>query len=355
MNIDNVGPLRHVRRNEQAFAPSRWVKGKVYVDTQSFTMPRKVKSATVQVVTGIWKGKRRQKLISGPSAGEDRALVVTLETGKSRSARTKVPRLEVARLPKGQQPRIDGKLDDEAWKSASATGDFVNVSTGKTDPKSPVQGKARLAWDDSSLYVAFEVKDEKVTGGFDPKTKDPHLWTKDCVELMIDPDGDGDNKDYYEIQLSPQGLVFDSRFDDYNTPKKEPNGPFGHEDWSAKLESAVQVEGTLDDDSDRDEGYVIEARIPWASFAKARRAPPGPGDSWRINLYAMQNNGGVAWSPILRLGNFHKASRFGRVTWVEEPSRTGPTASADSVEPKPSVSRAGLRAAPRKKGEVAVP
>jgi hypothetical protein len=29
----------------------------------------------------------------------------------------------------------------------------------------------------------------------------------------------------------------------------------------------------------------------------------------------MQNNGGVAWSPILGQGNFHKASRFGRIVW----------------------------------------
>jgi len=36
----------------------------------------------------------------------------------------------------------------------------------------------------------------------------------------------------------------------------------------------------------------------------------------------MRNNGGVAWSPILGQGNFHQASRFGRVTWA------GGTASA---------------------------
>jgi hypothetical protein len=30
----------------------------------------------------------------------------------------------------------------------------------------------------------------------------------------------------------------------------------------------------------------------------------------------MQDNGGVAWSPILGQGNFHRARRFGRVTWA---------------------------------------
>ncbi len=45
-----------------------------------------------------------------------------------------------------------------------------------------------------------------------------------------------------------------------------------------------------------------------------------------MNFYAMQNNGGAAWSPILGEGNFHKASRFGRVTWAD--AAAAPPASA---------------------------
>ncbi len=135
---------------------------------------------------------------------------------------------------------------------------------------------------------------------------------------MVDPDGDGDNKDYYEIQINPQNLVFDSQFDDYNSPKKEPDGPFGHQEWSAKLKSAVAVDGTLDKAGDKDKGYTVEVMIPWKSFSKAKQAPPKIGDTWRMNFYAMQNNGGVSWSPILGQGNFHKATRFGKVLWAEK-------------------------------------
>jgi hypothetical protein len=133
---------------------------------------------------------------------------------------------------------------------------------------------------------------------------------------MIDPDGDGDNKDYYEIQINPQNLVFDTQYDDYNLPNGNGRGPFGHEEWSANLTSAVVVHGTIDDDSDIDQGYTVEAKIPWASFTKAQHAPPTPATAWRMNFYAMKNNGGTAWSPILGMGNFHRASRFGRVHWV---------------------------------------
>jgi hypothetical protein len=132
---------------------------------------------------------------------------------------------------------------------------------------------------------------------------------------MVDPDGDGDNLDYYEIQINPQNLVFDSQFDSYNQPKVEPSGPYGHQEWSAGVRSRVTVRGTVDNKDDRDNGYVVEALIPWKAFSKASRSPPAPGDEWRMNFYAMQNNGGVAWSPILGQGNFHKASRFGRVEW----------------------------------------
>jgi hypothetical protein len=327
LNIDNVGPLRQGDRNVQAWPPGRWTPGKIYVDTQTFTVPKKLKSGKLQVVAGIWKGKDRLPLRSGPSVSDNRALVATLTTIKPapKPERT-VPELEIARLARGAAVRVDGNLDDAAWKDAAVTPAFVNVTSGSPDDDSPVQGSAKLLWDDKALYVGVVVKDEEVEGGFDKAAKDPHLWTKDCVEIMIDPDGDGDNADYYEIQINPQNLVFDSRFDAYNKPRVEPDGPFGNQDWSAKLESAVSVQGTLDNNDDEDQGYSVEARIPWSSFDKAKAVPPKPGDAWRMNLYAMHDNSGVAWSPILGQGNFHRATRFARVRWVEKKSEPPPAA-----------------------------
>jgi hypothetical protein len=50
-----------------------------------------------------------------------------------------------------------------------------------------------------------------------------------------------------------------------------------------------------------------------------------------MNFYAMQENSGVAWSAILGQGNFHRASRFGRVLWAEK----GWTAPAPVASGKP--------------------
>ena len=245
--------------------------------------------------------------------------------------------LTASSLAPGTAISIDGKLDEPAWAPAATPGPFVDVGSGRENAALPTQGSAKLLWDETFLYVGFDVLDKKVRGGFPAGAKDPHLWERDTVEVMTDPDGDGDNKDYYEIQINPQNLVFDSQFDGYNAPRGGPAGPFGHEEWTAALTSQVTVRGTIDDDADEDHGYVVEAKIPWASFAKAKQAPPRDGDVWRMNFYAMQDNGGSAWSPILGQGNFHRASRFGRVRW-QRSAAAAASGSAAASAPRASAS-----------------
>jgi hypothetical protein len=345
LNIDNVGPLREVKESHQALWPSAWEKGKVYADEQSFRVPDDVKTADFAITTGIWKGDARLKVVSGPADAENRGIVVRMKTGVENKPvqHTELPQVRAMKLAKNVKINIDGKLDDEAWKTAVVTRPFVDVGTGNANTAFPVNGTVKLAWDDTSMYLGFQVEDPDIIGGSPKDAKDPHLWNKDTVEIMADPDGDGDNNDYYEIQINPQNLVFDTQYDGYNVPKTDPDGPFGHQDWSAKLKSAVVVDGTLDKPGDKDKGYTVEVAIPWSSFTKAKNHPPKAGDEWRMNFYAMKNNSGVAWSPILGQGNFHKASRFGRVVWA---SADMPVAAASAAGAAPAAPVAAASGAP---------
>ena len=212
--------------------------------------------------------------------------------------RNVIKELVAHRLPPGAAITIDGRLDEPAWKAAESTGPFVDVRSGQENPGLPTQGSAKLLWDDKFLYVGFEVSDKKVHGGWPAGAKDAHLWEKDTVEMMIDPDGDGDNKDYYEIQVNPQNLVFDTQYDELQLPERQRPGPLRPRGVERQpRERRPGPRGTLDDDSDTDQGYTVEMEIPWASFTKAQRSPPAPGTTWRMNFYAMKNNGGTAWSP----------------------------------------------------------
>jgi Carbohydrate family 9 binding domain-like len=360
-NLDFTGPLREEHNNtHQLLGPERWEKGKVYVDEQTYKVPAEVTGAEVTVMVGIWKGDARLRIVSGPNDGDNSAIVGSLKTGlspKSAEEHTTndVPALVVNKLAANDKIVIDGKLNEPEWGGAASTGPFVDVGSGKPNASSPVSGAAKVLWDDKNLYVSYEVKDTDAYTGFtDAKSQpddftaagQPKLWTKDTVEMMVDPDAIGDNKDYYELQIGPQNKIFKSQFDTLQMPSGGPNGPFGHEDWDPKIKSAVTLQKGPDG---KVTGYTVEAAIPWAGYAKAANHPPKPGDVWRVNFYAMKNNGGVAWSPILGQGNFHKASRFGRVTWAVPGAPLA--AAADSSDGGPTMADAptadgGVRALP---------
>jgi Carbohydrate family 9 binding domain-like len=326
-NLDFDGPIRESKNNHQILGPDKWEKGKVYVDEQTYKIPADVTGSEITVFVGVWKGDARLRIISGPTDGDNRAIVGKVKTGVTPKAAEEhtvndVPSFTIEKLPAAGKIAIDGKATEPEWGGAASTGPFVDVGTGNPNTSFPVQGSAKLLWDDKNLYAYLVVKEADFYTGFaDAKSQpadftaagQPKLWTKDTIEMMVDPDPSGDNKDYYELQINPQNKIFKSQFDDLQQPSGGPNGPFGHEDWDPKLKSAVQIQKGADG---KPTGYTVEVAIPWAAYAKAANHPPKSGDVWRINFYAMKSNAGVSWSPILGQGNFHKASRFGRVTWT---------------------------------------
>ncbi len=338
-NIDWVGPIRENRDNKMLLGPSRWEKGKVYVDEQTYKVPDWVKGSELTFMVGIWKGNARLRIVTGPNDGDNRAIAAKLPTGVAPAPpaenHTEVPAIVPYKLATGDKIIIDGKADDKAWGGAPVLGPFVEVGTGKPNTSFPVNATTKLAYDDQNLYVLAEVQSADVVGGWDDKNKEkdkdqwtvkgqPKCWTKDALEMMIEPDAEGTNTNYYELQVSPQNKVFHSQYDGYNDPKTEPNGPFGHEEWNPKMKSAVTIRGKLlsnYEDVGKNtgdasaNGYTVEVMIPFASFNKPGQHPPLPGETWRMNFYAMRQNNGVAWAPILGPGNFHKANFFGRVTF----------------------------------------
>ncbi|MGC4090942.1 MAG: sugar-binding protein [Polyangiaceae bacterium] len=334
--LDDGSPLRAQRDGRLLHGPETWEPGKLYIDELSFNVPKEVSSTKVQLVASVAKAEQRLRVAHGPMLDSTSALVLAAGTGfRPRVVVTPPPSLRVDRLDPKEKIKLDGKLDEAAWQGAPG-GSFVDTATGKPSAQFPISGSFRLLWSKEGFYVGAELKEKDIVGSFKPDQKDPPLWLKDSLELIVDPDGDGDNIDYYEILIGPQNLVYDTHYDTLNEPHKDPDGPFGHEAWTAGVKSAVVVQGTIDKKEDQDEGYVIEALIPWKAF-KAKTLPPAVGDTWRINVYALRDARGVGWSPILGKGTLHQASRFGRVLWAEkgyvEPASPAPAGSAEPPKP----------------------
>lgn len=220
-----------------------------------------------------------------------------------------LPELGVPKVAAGSIV-IDGKLDEPAWQRAASTGMFVSPGDGRPVPKSKVNARALLAWDDARLYVGMRVWDAAPASPFGKDDVDPHVWARASgVELMLQPGNRSDNRDYFEIQVDVAGAVWDTRFDDYNRPVS--GGPsddqkrFGHQAWRSETERAVSV------DPGR---YCIELSIPFSAFGPS---PPRVGEVWRANFYSFRDGqaDALAWSPLLGQGNFHRASRFGRLSF----------------------------------------
>lgn len=222
-----------------------------------------------------------------------------------------VPVYYCARTP--SPPRVDGRLNDAAWRSAREIGPFI-----LHDGSGPASRAtfASLCWDDCCLYVAFKCDDPDVWGTL-TKRDDP-VFTEEVVEVFLDPDCDF--RRYYEINVSPRNVIFDAHIS--NSTGRAPDKVACPAEWNCRgLRTAVKVNGTLDDRTDTDVGWTVEMGIPFESLDEARKRPPSPGDIWRVNLYRIDLTPTPeysCWSPTLQCPpNFHVPSRFGKLVFEE--------------------------------------
>jgi Carbohydrate-binding family 9 len=202
---------------------------------------------------------------------------------------------------------IDGKLNEADWKTAKSVGPFKFAwwKAGKKE-----QTVAKLLWDDMYLYVSFRCEDAHVSA---TRTKrDSSVWKDDCVEVFLAPNAKQPDN-YFNIEMNANAAFLDQH---------HPRGP-GKKDkeWNAVgVKIAVTIDGTKNDDSDVDRGWILEAAIPLKNFAGvAANIPPKPGDVWHLNLNRLggkTNPQFSQWSPSrTKLPQFHAPRDFGRVVF----------------------------------------
>jgi len=341
------------------YPAAHWKAGEIIRDQHTFRPPAGWNYDHMEVYTGLFKGNERMAVKSGP---KDENRVFCGSVPMNVKAPPPLKRYIVTKVAK--PIKIDGKLDEASWKAAPSTGPFVDTMTGNP---AGVATEAKLLWDSQNLYFAFENQDTDVWTTL--TARDDKLWTQEAVEVMLDADGNG--KSYIELQVAPNGNIFDTylptyrKYEDSLDPKRK------QYDWNSKLKAKVSVDGTLNKREDKDKSWTVEMALPLADVngldKPGVKVPPAVGDVWRINMYRLDSPKdkpqiAAGWNPPM-VGDFHKLDRFGEIVFGDEKGEV-PAPKAETAKDvakddkaakgdKADKAKAEKKAAPAKKEEAA--
>lgn len=221
---------------------------------------------------------------------------------------------------------IDGDLGKPAWRDVPWTESFVDIE-GDVKPLPPFQTRVKMLWDDRFFYIAADMEEPHVWATL--TEHDSVIFQDNDFEIFIDPEGD--NHEYYEIEINALNTVWDLRL---VKPYRD-GGPALNEWEIPGLRTAVQVRGTLNDARDTDDGWSVEIALPWevlGEYARGMSAPPQEGDRWRVNFSRVEwdvtttEEGGYrkipdrpehnwVWSPQGVI-DMHRPERWGYVQFV---------------------------------------
>ena len=201
--------------------------------------------------------------------------------------------------------KIDGVLDEAPWQRAASLTPFVRHDT--MEP-ARVSTEVRVWYDRAALYLGWICEDGDIQATL--TRRDSRFWEEEVVEFFVTPTT---LDRYFELQWNPLGGTFDAII-------RNEIGPDGRSqrfegDWSytaANMTFAVQVDGSVQNSSDRDRRWTVEARIP---FVDLNVRTPERGEVWRGNFYRFNRDHDrepelLSWSPTIWPG-FHQPTRFG--------------------------------------------
>jgi hypothetical protein len=235
-------------------------------------------------------------------------IYTTLPALAREESRFPCPEDEIAHYTAGHVSEpitIDGKLDEPAWQQAPRSPRFVDIITGKP----PIYDTyAQVMWDDQNLYVSYRVQEPLVQARY--MTNNSPVYHDNDVEMFIA------GKDaYYEFEINGYNTTYEVFFiwdDAYesggfaqapefarsalvpfngvgftNHPR---GGRLGNFNWHFPgKQTAVWIDGTVNNDKDRDRGWTVELAFPWSGMewlakTDGRSLPPKDGDVWRMDF-----------------------------------------------------------------------
>src|SRR4030095_232361 len=197
-------------------------------------------------------------------------------------------------IPKfDKAPTIDGKLDDEVWKTAAVLKDFYQIQPGDNVPPSRAT-EVLIGFDPKFLYIAFKATDEpdKIRSTV---AKRDNIFQDDYVGVMLDTFND--KRKAFEVFFNPLGIQGDGIM-------TEGRG----EDFSVDI--LMDSKGVV-----HENGVDVEIAIPFKSL----RFEAGKGKLWGAHFFRRIKrfeNELDSWMPFSRSIDSN-LSQAGQLTGLE--------------------------------------
>jgi hypothetical protein len=185
-----------------------------------------------------------------------------------------------ARIPKGQSPKIDGKLNDPAWQLAPPSAGFYQREPVPGAPSSE-QTEFRILYDDRRICFgiwAFDSDPGAIRAS--EMKRDSGLKKGDRIAIVIDTFNDRRNGFYFAT--NPLGAYKDSQYTD--------NARITNNDWNAVWDCKTSID---------EKGWYAEIMIPLSQL----RFRKSPGETvWGLNVARsiVRKNEETYWVPYPR-------------------------------------------------------
>jgi len=208
---------------------------------------------------------------------------------------------------------IDGRMDEAAWEMAPWSDSFVDIE-GDKKPLPLFDTRFKMMWDDTCLYFYAELQEPHICAHL---TKDESIiYLDNDFEVFLDPDGDHHN--YFEFEINALGTRWDLML---NKPYHDQGKAITS--WGIKgLQSAVYLNGSINDPSDTDSSWFVEIAMPWKSlmeFYGNKKYKPITGDFWRINFSRVQWDYDVIDGQYLKRRDPESGKVLPEHNWVWSP------------------------------------
>ncbi len=240
-----------------------------------------IRSARAKHAAGQPAGIRLRDIVA---AARERERLAMAEKIKRRTA-------TVPRLPAGAAaPKIDGLLDDDAWKRLKPLTTFVPLACQSRQLGAST--RAWLAYDTQQLYLAFRCEEPRPKRmSIYGEEHDDDVWHGDDLEVLVLMPGSATS--YAHFMLNPRGVAWEAVNDqpvEQYDPKWQRAAHIGEDAWTAEM------------------------AIPWSAL---KVTAPKSGTKLTANLCRQRTQGGREWSSWSPMANgFLEPDLFG--TWVLE-------------------------------------